>query len=543
VRDTVPRFSRLVSPEHSALLDTEAHSAWGLNPFALVEAAGRACACASAWIRNAYRVRSGVARGGIVVCAGSGNNGADALVMLRSLLVSGFSVSGAKVLLTRFSATDENTPRSSAIKSLQAMGVPVLAWESDAALQDAALIIDGIAGTGVKGALEGLPLEMVKAINKHKSDNKDACRVVSIDVPSGAFNEWKPDNALIMADYTLAIEPLKTILYTPALRTFCGNIIPVGGIFPPPLLERYGDAELLSWHISRERIPRVQLDAYKHIRGTVEIHAGSVGFTGAAHIAASGAQAAGAGLVRLVVDDELYPVLASHSGGVMTVPAAHYQGQDNGASVPDALLLGPGWGRGVNRGAVLRQSLEAEKKGIPLVLDADGIALLKNSLPEELEKRKGASGRLILTPHSGELELLSGIPKTRLLCEPALIADLAKQYNAVILFKSHVMIAAAPDGSLGFIDGMDPALGAGGSGDFLAGLCAGIVGRMRSAESRGTGGVNPYHAAAAAGTLLAAASRRKGRRFYDPPDLAESASILAGEAWLPAWQGRQRHGR
>lgn len=530
-------FSRLVTPENSSLLDKEAFTEWGLSPFALVEAAGRACAYA--WKKRS-RYAKGAASGGIIACAGAGNNGADALVMLRSLLVSGFPVSGAKAALTRFSAADENSPRSLAIKALQAMGVPVYAWdtEREALLKDAALIIDGIAGTGVKGALESIPLEMVKAVNKYKDHNKDTCRVVSIDLPSGAYNGWKPDNALIRADYTLAVEPLKTILYTPALRPFCGDIIPVNGIFPPQLLEHYGDADLLFWQTARSHIPPVPMEAYKHIRGTAEIHAGSSGFTGAARIAAAGAQSAGAGLVRLVVDDELYPVLAPGAGGVMVISVARHRREKamTKQGLPDALLLGPGWGRGEDRGAVLLQALAAEKQGIPLVLDADGIALLKDYLPE----LKNGSGRVILTPHAGELELLSGIPKEKLLSEPSLIADLARQYNAVILFKSHVMIVAGPDGNMGFIDGMDPALGAGGSGDFLAGLCAGILCRMRQAETRGSGGVNVYRAAAAAGTLLVAASRRMGRRFYDPPDLAESASGLAGEAWLPPSRRRAK---
>jgi len=597
----------LVSPENAAALDKTASASWGLNPFALVEAAGRACASIlkqqDLFFYNdddndhiGESAASSIAAGSIVVCAGPGNNGADALVMLRSLLMTGFplrekksSVDGKtearaalpSVLLSRAPAAGENSPRSEAVRSLKAMGVPVVVWADEknsekksmenggdkaaALLQNAALIIDGISGTGIKGALEGIPLEMVIAINKRRAAVQDTtlnaactCCVVSIDVPSGACNAWKPNMPIVTADYTLAIEPLKTVLYTPALRPHCGEIIPVNNIFPPQLLHGYEDAELLCWEEQRARIPPVPADAYKYVRGTVEIHAGSPGFAGAARLAAAGATSAGAGLVRLVVDDELYPVLAAASGGVMVVPAsnaAESLGKKNAAESPtndnvarfepDALLLGPGWGRGGTRLAVLQQALEAERSGVPLVLDADGIALLKtlhptmaagNGVPQALPEL--FHNRAILTPHAGELEALSGIPRDQLLSNPALIAELAKKLNAVILFKSHVMIVAAPDGRLGFIDGMDPALGAGGSGDFLAGLCAAIAGRMRAAELRGTGlrgatKFDPYSAAAAAGTLLAAASRRMGRRFYDPLELAMPAAALAGEAWLP----------
>jgi NAD(P)H-hydrate epimerase len=581
--------SRLICPENAAALDREAHCTWGLNPFALVEAAGRACAdvlisnldfsqklfpkdftqrCKGTELNPANPGYAPIspcfsATGFIVVCAGPGNNGADALVMLRSLLTAGFPVSGAAVLLSRFPLPTEESPRSLAVKALQALGVQLAAWNGPdhvaELFKDAALIIDGVAGTGIRGALEGIPLEMAAAVNKRRS-MAQVCTIISVDVPSGVGSAWKPGMPVLKADYTLAIEPLKTVLFTPALRPFCGTIIPVTGVFPPQLLERYGDADLFCWEEQRALIPPLQKDAYKYTRGVAEIHAGSTGSVGAARIAAAGASAAGAGLVRLIVDDELYPILASSSGGVMVVPAScvnivnktteytEFHGEDEKETSPpckadtccltgtgtrfgsDTLLLGPGWGRGRDRLAVLRKALETERSGTPLILDADGIALLKSLYPD----LAGTNGErifhrnAILTPHAGELEALSGIPKERLLSEPALITELAQRFNAVILFKSHVMIVADPDGTFGFIDGMDPFLAAGGSGDFLAGLCAGIAGRMRT-----IGSFDPYAVAAAAGTLLITASRRMGRRFYDPLELAVSAAILAGEAWLP----------
>jgi NAD(P)H-hydrate epimerase len=421
------------------------------------------------------------------------------------------------------------------------MGVPVIAWNGDGVpelFSRFPLIIDGIAGTGIRGALEGIPLEMVRTLNEEKLRRKKACRVLSIDVPSGAGDAWKPGFPVVAADYTFAVEPLKTALYIPALRPRCGRIVPVTGIFPPPLLDRYavperGAAELLRWENVRTRVPAVPPDAYKYTRGTAEIHAGSPGFAGAARLAAAGASAAGAGLVRLVVDDEIYLSAASGSGGTMVVPASKAPGTGKRFSA-DALLLGPGWGRGGERQGVLEGGLEAEGRGIPLVLDADGIALLAG---REERTKTVFHRRAILTPHPGELEALSGIPGERLLAEPERIRELANRFNAIILFKSHVMIAAEPDGPgrgrIGFIDGMDGALGAGGSGDLLAGFCAAIAARMRAMERRGAV-FDGYAAAAAAGALLIEASRCMGGRFYDPLELASPAAAAAGRAWLEA---------
>ncbi|MDR2210439.1 MAG: hypothetical protein LBO65_03095 [Spirochaetaceae bacterium] len=508
----------LVLSESAAALDQEASASWGLNPFALVEAAGRSCAAAIfPLLRRGER---------ILACAGPGNNGADALVMLRSLLIKDPSLrTGAAALVSRFPGPGEQSPRSGAIRALTAMGTPVLAWNGDdAPLRDASLIIDGIAGTGIRGSLEGIPLEMAGALAALEDKN----RILSIDIPSGAGDRWRPGFPVVDSGCTLAVEPVKAALYTPALRPRCGTIIPVRGIFPPSLLERYRDADLLHWETVKGTIPPVPPDAYKYHRGVTEIHAGSPGFAGAARLAAAGASAAGAGLVRLVVDDELYPLLGASAGGTMVIPASRAGG---GRFACDAALLGPGWGREGRREA-LEAALEAEGTGIPLVLDADGIGLL-SALPKG-SGEPAFHHRAILTPHVGELEALSGIPKEQLLSEPALIQDLARRYRGVILFKSHVMVLAGAEGRLGFVDGMNPALGAGGTGDLLAGLCAAIAGRLRAAENRNGGSFDPRTAAAAAAALLAAAAEKRGNVFFDPLELAGTAAALAGEAWLPA---------
>ena len=186
---------------------------------------------------------------------------------------------------------------------------------------------------------------------------------------------------------------------------------------------------------------------------------------------------------------------------------------------PNAILLGPGWGAAENRVQVFKKALPMEKEGIPLVLDADAIELARNMI---------FNGKVILTPHPGELSKFSGIGKEELLCRPApLLLELSRKYNCIILFKSHVMIIAAPDGRLGIVDGMTAALGAGGSGDLLAGLCAAIAARMQRRQS-----FDAYSCASAAACLLIGAGKSMGFRFTDPLELADKAAELAGEAWL-----------
>jgi NAD(P)H-hydrate epimerase len=365
-------------------------------------------------------------------------------------------------------------------------------------------------------------MEMVSAVNSR--DKKPF--VVSLDIPSGNSDQWETGMPVIKADLTLAIEPQKSCLYTPAARPYAGIILPVSGVFPKEITSRGSGsgcgAELLDWKSACLRIPKVRDDAYKHERGTVEIRAGTAGTTGAALIAARGAQAAGAGLVRLVVDDDIYPILAQGSGGIMVSPLSGEARDFEGKFTPDAILLGPGWGGGEHRARVLTKALERERTGVPLILDADAIDLSKNVK---------FNGGAILTPHPGELSRFSGIEKEDLLCRPApALLKCSRESNAVIIFKGHVIYIAAPDGRLGIVDGMSANLAAGGSGDLLAGICAAIAAR-RARESRE---FDAYNCAAAAASLLIASAKAGNlrKRFTDPLELANKAADLAGEAWL-----------
>ena len=509
----------LVSTGASRAIDGEARAEWGFNEFALVEAAGRFCAQRFAGaFPELFK-----ARPRITVAAGTGNNAADAMVMLRHWILAGLAgPSSSAVVLSRASTNGASSPGAELLVSFRKMQVPLVLWDGDiteAAGRVAAdilarsdIIVDGIAGTGLNGALGGTLLEMVNAIN--------ACRrpfVVSVDMPSGNSDHWKPGMPIVRADATLAIEPRKLCNYTPAARPCAGVILPVGGIFPDEIIARHSGAEILDWNSARERVSKIKPHVYKNKRGAVEIRAGSTGTSGAALIAARGAQAAGAGLVRLVVDDDIHPILASQAGGVMVFPAS----ADGGGFRADAVLLGPGWGKGQDRLPVLKRALETE--GIALILDADAIGLAGDTV---------FGGNAILTPHPGEFSCFSGIEKEELLCNPGpTLLTFARQQNAVILFKGHVITIAAPDGRLGVVDGMAPVLAAGGSGDLLAGLCSAIAARMVR-----EGSYCGYTCATVAAALFIelGSPERFGPCFTDPLELAGRAAALAGEAWLTA---------
>ncbi|MDR1956564.1 MAG: bifunctional ADP-dependent NAD(P)H-hydrate dehydratase/NAD(P)H-hydrate epimerase [Treponema sp.] len=532
---SLPGPVKLVSAKTAQALDAEASAAWGLNPFALVEAAGRGCA--EVFI-HAYSAAFQGRLPRMVVLAGSGNNAADALVMLRALLR--YYPAGAslhRVVIHRLPDAEERTPRAEALRAIGKMGVPVFTWKDiedpGDFLAQADIIIDGITGTGLTGPLQGTAAAMVQAVNaltgpdnrpEGFADRLSRPLVVAIDLPSGNGDAWEPPLPILQAELSLAIEPIKAALYNPPARPYAGTIMPVGGIFPQDLITSFAGSELVSWEHVRYRIPPIKPDAYKHQRGVVEIHAGSPGSTGAALIAAAGAQAVGAGLVRLIVDASIYPILAVSAGGVMVVPmgvedrVVATPGQET-RFYPDALLLGPGWGKTPDRTVQLHRALVREREGIPLILDADAISLAKDEV---------FHGNAILTPHPGEFAALAGLPRDAVLAHPVpLLTKLAQEKQAVILFKGHVLFIACGDGRLGVIDGMAPVLAAGGTGDLLAGFCTAIAARMKQ-----SGCFDGYTCALSAAALLIETARSLGKRFVDPLVMAEQAAAIAGVAWL-----------
>ncbi|MDR0313266.1 MAG: NAD(P)H-hydrate dehydratase [Treponema sp.] len=535
----------LVSSDTSRKIDKEAQD-WGFNTYALIEAAGRNCARV---FEKAYPCFFADRIPRILVLAGPGNNGADALCMLRYWLLEGTALAETSTVILSHEP-DKTTPLGCLCVSLKKMKVAVCEWDesllrkTDISQYD--IIIDGIAGTGVKAPLKGQPKEMVESLNalvQSKATKKQKSHssfliphsllplVVSVDLPSGLSEDWKPGMSAVKSDITLAIEPQKQCLYYPAARALAGTILPVRNIFPPELIEMQlcspfpsplipiPYAELFDWESAQKLIPPLRPDIHKYHRGVVEIHAGSAGAAGAAIIAGRGVQAVGAGLIRLIIDKEIYPVVASQAAGIMV--CVDESSENSARFKPDAILLGPGWGRGVSRQALFKEALKEEEAGIPLILDADAIALAKDTT---------FHGNALLTPHVGEFAAFSGAAVEEIENNPVhVLLKCAEEINAHILLKSHVMIIAGPDGYWSVVDGMSPNLAAGGSGDLLAGFCAALAARMRK-----EGGLDLQACAAVAASLLikAGKSEELAARFIDPMELADKAADLAGLAWL-----------
>ena len=386
----------------------------------------------------------------LVLC-GPGNNGGDGYVVARALRERGIDVRVAVLC-------EPSTPAACAARE---------GWTGETvALAQAApapLLVDALFGTGLRRPLEADVSESLARLAA-------AARVrVAIDLPSGVATD---DGAILspVPDYhlTITFQALKpSHLLQPAARHMGRIIVADIGI----------EAHSSLFEIGRPRLRQPGPDDHKYSRGYVAVLAGAM--PGAAALASVAALRAGAGYVRLVGGERI--------GGV---PSAVVQSSaiDDvlGDSRVDALVVGPGLGRGGEARALLDAS---RASAIPLVLDADALHLLGGH-PKDL-------GDAILTPHAGEFgRLFPGLSGSKV--ERARAAAAAS--GATIVAKGPDTVVAAPDGSAAIAPPAPHALASAGTGDVLAG----IIAAMRAS------GMAPFEAAMAGVSLHARAARLAG---------------------------------
>ena len=453
----------LITCERSTMLDGATKSVFAVSELQLMEKASlRLWDALEAFIVGQHRTGKDCA---ITAMCGKGDNGGDALAMLRHAYSSGY-----RNLTAILSARELSESCRKQADSLSSCGIDPVIWNGADAptvmslLEEAEIVLDGISGTGLAGPARGEAREMIELLNASRRKNAGK-EIVAIDIPSGLSDEWKSGYPTVTADLTLALEPAKVVCYLPQVRPLCGAMRIVGDVFPDTLIEKNSSAELLDKTDIAVLQYHLPAESYKMSRGRVAIFAGSKGTVGAAMLCAKAALASGAGYVTLYVDEELYPLLAPALESVIVKPLAFHQ-----AISPafDAILAGPGWGHDEGRIELLGAILES---GIPAILDADAIRLL--AAHPDLRRRKSA--HTVVTPHPGEFVALAegaGIAADE---APYLALErVCRFYDSLTVMKSNTTLIASPSGSRALWDGMLPELGTAGSGDVLAGLIAGI---------------------------------------------------------------------
>jgi hydroxyethylthiazole kinase-like uncharacterized protein yjeF len=143
----------------------------------------------------------------------------------------------------------------------------------------------------------------------------------------------------------------------------------------------------------------------------------------------------------------------------------------------DTFALGPGMSPAKGTENLLKQVLSEPRRDLSIVLDAAAISCAGRL--SDLIALHG--GRIVMTPHYGEMARLTDLSEDQVARSPELIAvETAQRFNAVIALKADETVIAGPDGVMLKYGSDCVGLATGGSGDVLAGIIAGLMARGAS---------------------------------------------------------------
>lgn len=220
----------------------------------------------------------------------------------------------------------------------------------------------------------------------------------------------------------------------------------------------------------------------KNSRGRVLAVGGSARSPGAIRLTGEAALRVGAGKVQLatIASAAMLLGLLVPEAGIVPLPGDADGEIDAGEALAaaldgaDAIVAGPGMVAHDATARTIRLIAERAGEEVALVLDATAIGCARD-LKHLLEP---FAGRLVLTPHHGEMAALTDKPVDEIAADPAAAARaVAAAFGAVVALKSSDTVVAAPDGTILAYAGGGVGLATGGSGDVLAGAVAGLIAR------------------------------------------------------------------
>ena len=398
------------------------------------------------------------------IFCGLGGNGGDGFVAARHLLAAGFEVTVVLVGRARDISHTATLHNWNILQNLQ--GKVTLLEVSDSALipkVNAGIVVDAILGTGTKGKLRPLLSKFVNYIN-----SINACRI-AVDVPTGIdADTGEVLGTAVKADLTITFHKTKTGLEK--AKKFVGEIV-VADIGLPKEIEYFtGPGDVLL--VSKQRNPT----AHKGDFGRLLVIGGSQVFSGAPTLVSLAALRTGVDITYLAAPEKTAYSIASMSPDLITIKlegdnlnVKNIETIKPFLGMVDAVVMGPGLGLNVETNKFVKSFIEEiEKSKKPLLLDADGLkAFAKFQHPLKVP--------LVLTPHAGEFEILTGekLPENQEE-RVAAIQAIAKKLNAIVLVKGKTDIICGGDRiKLNFTG--NPGMTVGGTGDVLSGVVGGLL--------------------------------------------------------------------
>ena len=404
----------------------------------------------------------------MVVFAGPGNNGGDAVAVARMLHLKNYQVQVILFNITGVLSDDCLTN----VKRLQECGftnyTEVSSQFDPPKLISNDVVIDGLFGAGINKPLSGGFAAVVQYINASQA------KVVSIDMPSGLMGEDNSRNIrqnIIKADLTLTIHMPKLSFLFAENEDITGEweVLDIG------INREYENNAESNYEITEMNDVKKMLRprkkfAHKGSFGHGVLIAGSYGMGGAAVLAARSCMKCGIGLLTI------HTPVCKHQLLQMSIPEAMTQDDIDERFFAEPIELDNyqvlGIGPGLGQEDFTAQAIidQISSSYIPTVIDADAL----NAFSSNRNYLNRIPKKSILTPHVKELERLVGrcsntferIQKAK---------DLASYLHCYIVLKGAWTVVITPEGKCYFNPTGNPGMATAGSGDVLTGILTSLL--------------------------------------------------------------------
>jgi len=393
-----------------------------------------------------------VSSGNLLIIAGKGNNGEDARQCAAAFEREGLQ--GARIVNVRDPVAD----------------LPAL----DTALMEFGdgTLLDALFGIGINRPLGEDWIEVVNRINETGAE------IYSVDCPSGLdADTGEVMGAAVRADRTLTLGAPKRGLLTSAAAEYVGKL----ELEPDIGLSTFSLTGGMQWVVPADfqgMPPKRRAASHKGSFGHLAVLAGSVGYHGAAVLAAEGALAAAPGLVTVLTQAGCYVPVACQLKSAMVHPWADEIVLPEKCS---AVLVGPGLAAG-DLPVSVRDFTRDLWRESPLGVIADASAL--DWLPEGAAQ-EGALR--VITPHPGEAARMLGTTTAAVQAERvASLRELSAKFGGCwVVLKGHQTLVGRCSGEISVNSTGNPWLARGGSGDVLAGFVGGLLAQPELAGDAG----------------------------------------------------------
>ncbi len=400
----------------------------------------------------------------VLLACGVGNNGGDGLAMARLLYLKGYHVT------VLFFGKEEKC----SVEAARQLGIDKkygIEIVDKIPERDYDVIVDAIFGIGLARDIGGIYEEIVRGLN-----NKSGWKV-AVDIASGiSADTGKVMGVAFRADLTATFGFAKVgqMIYPGAEYTGALLVEDIGideksllDVKPTIRMAEPSDLSLL---------PERRDDSNKGTYGKLLIFAGSYNMAGAAGFCARAAYRSGAGLVRVVTENENRAIIQT------LTPEAILATYDDKTDMDLFVKEQVGWASAIVLGPGIGQSRQAEEMvksvlknaSVPCLVDADGLNILSN----HLDWIKDTTLPLVVTPHPGEMARLLGATAEEVKSDLIFAAkQFSGQFGVVTVLKDARTVICSPDGDMWINSSGNHGMATAGSGDVLSGITGALLGQ------------------------------------------------------------------